>query len=73
MANSIDWGKTYCEILDNSGWGDEQWNTFYIPDNSAPNCWGLVPVTPFTADLISYFGGTLTADNITFKASKTQL
>jgi hypothetical protein len=73
MANSIDWGKTYCEIHDNDGFGDEQWSTFYIPDISAPDCWGLVPVTPFTADIISYFGGELRADNTTFKADKTQL
>ncbi len=74
MANSIDWGKTYCEIQDNSGWGeDEQWSTFSIPDISAPVCWGLIPVTPFTADLISYFGGNLTADTIQFTADITQL
>jgi hypothetical protein len=73
MANSIDWGKTYCEIHDNSGWGDEEWTTYYIPDTSAPTCWGTVPVTPFTADLISYFGGNITADNTIFKADKTQL
>jgi len=73
MANLINWGKTYCEIHDNSGWGDEQWSTYFIPDISAPTCWAAVPVTPFTADLISYFGGNLTADNTIFTADKTQL
>jgi len=74
MANSIDWGKTYCKIYDNSGWGeDTDWSTFAVSDISAPLCWGVVPVTPFTADLISYFGGNITVDNATFKADKTQL
>jgi hypothetical protein len=36
---------------------DEQWSTFAINDLSTPTCWGLVPVTPFTADMVSYFGG----------------
>lgn len=74
MANSINWGKIYCEMETNSAFGaDEQWSTFAINDLSAPTCWSLVPVTPFTADLISYFGGNLTADTIQFKADKTQL
>ena len=74
MANQINWGKIYCEMIDNSAWGqDEQWSTYAINDISAPTCWGLVPVTPFTADLISYFGGNLTADTTQFTADKTQL
>lgn len=74
MANSINWGKTYCEIYDDSGFGqDTQWSTFAIPDISAPTCWTAVPVTPFTADMISYFGGNLTADTTLFKADKTEL
>jgi len=60
MANQINWGKIYCDMETNDGWGlDEQYT--------------LVPVTPFTADMISYFGGNLTADNAVFKADKTQL
>tara|TARA_R110002072_G_scaffold270127_1_gene429954 strand:+ start:1583 stop:1768 length:186 start_codon:yes stop_codon:yes gene_type:complete len=51
---------------------DEQWSTFSIYDLSAPACWSNVPVTPFSADLISYFGGNLTADTTIFKADKTQ-
>lgn len=74
MANQINWGKTYCEIQTNEGFGvAEQWSTYAINDISAPTCWGLVPVTPFTADLISYFGGNLTADTTQFTADKTQL
>ena len=74
MANLINWGKIYCEMIDDSAWGqDEQWSTYAINDISAPTCWGLVPVTPFTADLISYFGGNLTADTTQFTADKTQL
>lgn len=74
MANQINWGKIYCEMIDNSAWGqDEQWSTYAINDISAPTCWGLVPVTPFTADMISYFGGNLTADTTQFTADKTQL
>lgn len=75
MANSINWGKAYCEMITNKGWGqDTQWSTFAIYDPGAPACWsGVNPVTPFTADLISWFGGNLTADTIQFKADKTQL
>lgn len=73
MANSIDWGKTYCEIQDDDAFGYEEWSTFYIPDDSAPTCWGAVPVTPFTSDMVSFFGGPLTADTTSFRASTTQL
>jgi hypothetical protein len=74
MANSIDWGKIYCETQTNGGFGvDEQYTTYFIPDFSAPTCWGTVPVTPFTADLISYFGGNLTVDTTQFKTDRTQL
>lgn len=74
MANTINWGKIYCDMETNDGWGlDEQYTTYFIPDFSAPECWGLVPVTPFTADMVSYFGGVLTADTTQFTADKTQL
>ena len=74
MANLINWGKIYCDMeSDNSFGANEQWSTFAIPDISAPTCWASVPVTPFTADMISYFGGALTADTIQFKADITQL
>ena len=74
MANSINWGKVYCDMITNKAWGqDTQWSTFSVNDLSAPACWsGDNPVTPFSADLISYFGGNLTADTIDFKADKTQ-
>ena len=74
MANSIDWGKIYCDMETNDTFGvDEQYTTYFIPDFSAPTCWGLVPVTPFTADMVSYFGGNITVDTTQFKADKTQL
>lgn len=74
MANTINWGKVYCEMEANDGFGkNEQWSTYSINDISAPTCWGLVPVTPFTADMISYFGGILTADNAQFTSDITQL
>lgn len=74
MANQINWGKIYCDMETNSAFGaDEQYTTFFIPDFSAPTCWGLVPVTPFTADMVSYFGGNITVDTTQFNADKTQL
>jgi len=74
MANQINWGKIYCEMITNESWGQNtQWSTFAVNDISAPTCWGTVPVTPFTADMVSYFGGNLTADNAVFTADKTQL
>jgi hypothetical protein len=74
MANSINWGKTYCEIETNSGFGkDEEYTTFYIPDTSAPSCWSLVPVTPLTADMTTYLGLAFTADNAILTADRTQL
>jgi hypothetical protein len=73
MANQINWGKIYCDMQTNESFGDEQWATFAIPDISAPECWSLIPVTPFTTDMISYFGGNLTCDTIEFKADITQL
>ena len=45
----------------------------FIPDFSAPTCWESVPVTPFTADLVSYFGGDITVDTTQFKTERTQL
>ena len=62
-------------MITDKSWGqDTQWSTFGVNDLSAPTCWsGVNPVTPFTADLISWFGGNLTADTIQFKADKTQL
>lgn len=73
MANQINWGEMYCEMQANEAWGDEQWNTFTILDESAPTCWSIIPITPFTADMISYFGGNLTSDTIQFTADITQL
>lgn len=74
MANQINWGKIYCDMETNDAFGVyEQWSTYFIPDFSAPECWSIVPVTPFTADLISILGVSLTADTTQFRADKTQL
>lgn len=68
MANSIDWGKVYCSMFDNSAWGDDpSYTTVAISDVSAPVCWGatgLVP--PFSADLT-----TVLADSTLFTADAT--
>ena len=67
MANSINWGKVYCEMETNSAWGvDEAYTTEFIPDFSAPTCWTLVPA--FTADTALY-----TADTTQYKADATQI
>jgi len=56
MANSINWGKIYCEMEDNKAWGSSTINTtqYSILDESAPTCWGyplLADTTLFTADI----------------------
>jgi hypothetical protein len=64
MANSINWGKVYCAMEDNKGWGINTANTtlYSIPDYSAPSCWGFA----FLAD------STLQkADTTTFTADAT--
>jgi len=67
MANSINWGKIYCEMETNSAWGaDTAWSTKYVPDFSAPSCWTLVD--PFSADTTLY-----TADTTQYTADKTQI
>ena len=46
MANSIDWGKVYCSMFDNSAWGDDpNYTTVAITDVSA-----TADSTLFTAD-----------------------
>ena len=68
MANTINWGKIYCEMLDNSGWGADTSYTVgeSIPDASAPSCWTLV--AGFTADTTVY-----KADTTLFTADATQI
>ena len=71
MANSIDWGKIYCDMIDNTGWGsDTAWSTNFVPDFSAPSCWGTFALT---ADLTNISGTPLTADTTNYKADATQI
>lgn len=37
MANTINWGKIYCEMDDNSSWGNES-NTDSIENDAVPAC-----------------------------------
>jgi hypothetical protein len=69
MANSIDWGKIYCEMITNKGFGldDDYTVGLSIHDGSAPVCWadsGLIPA--FTVDR-----NTVTADSTLYKADAT--
>ncbi len=67
MANNINWGKVYCDMVTNSAWGtDTSFTTEFIPDFSAPTCWTLIPA--FTADTTLY-----TADTTQHKADATQI
>ena len=70
MANSINWGKVYCDMETNSSWGaDKAYTTESIPDFSAPTCWsGGAVAVGFTADTTSY-----KADTILYKADATQI
>jgi hypothetical protein len=54
MANNINWGKIYCDMLTNEGWGADADFTVgtSIPDFSAPTCWTLVDA--FTVDTTAY-------------------
>jgi len=53
MANNINWGKVYCDMVTNSSWGvDYEYTTKFIPDFSAPTCWTIVDA--FTVDTTAY-------------------
>jgi len=66
MANSINWGKVYCEMETNNAFGqDTLWSTYFIPDFSAPTCWTTFALT---ADSTSF-----KADTILYTADITQL
>ena len=66
MANNINWGKIYCEMLTNNAFGDSYWSVNAINDKSAPSCWGG-GFLPLTADTTLF-----TADNNTLTADQTQ-
>ena len=61
MANTINWGKVYCEMVTNSSWGDEVHTTNAINDLSCPTCWTTFTIS---ADSTLYSADTtsLTAD-----------
>lgn len=61
MANSISWGKVYCNT-----WFGNAVNTLYsIPSASAPDCWAGTLI--LSADDTAY-----TADNTIYTADRTQ-
>ena len=62
MANTVNWGKVYCNMVTNNSWGvDIAYTTNAINDLSTPTCWTTFTIsadsTEFTADTT-----TITAD-----------
>ncbi len=58
MANNVNWGKVYCEILGNGAFGDVFYNTNSIPNNSVPTCWTTSVVTDVVvSSFLSNSGG----------------
>ncbi len=71
MANSINWGKIYCSMITNSGFGsDTAYSTNSIPDISAPSCWGTFELT---ADLTEISGTPFRASTDKYRADATQI
>ena len=71
MANNINWGKVYCEMITNVSFGsDTAYSTNAILDISAPSCWATFPLT---ADLTQISGIPFLADTTLYKADATQL
>lgn len=71
MANTINWGKIYCDMIDNSGWGaDTAFSTNAVTDISAPACWGTFALT---VDLTNISGTPLTTDTTTYRTDQTQI
>ena len=70
MSNNINWGKVYCAMITDSGFGsDTAYTTNLIPDFSAPSCWATFPLT---ADLTQISGSPFLADTNKFTADATQ-
>ena len=67
MANNINWGENYCDILSNDAFGDYAWSANAINDVSAPTCWagGLLP---FTVDTTFY-----KTDTTLYTTDRTQI
>ena len=52
MANSINWGKIYCEMITNGGFGvDVASTTRSIYDPAAPTCWDTFSITAVALDV----------------------
>ena len=71
MANNINWGAVYCNMITDSGFGsDTAYSTNSIPDISAPACWGTFQLT---ADLTQISGTPFRADTTNYRADATQI
>tara|TARA_R110000803_G_scaffold51477_4_gene106383 strand:+ start:536 stop:751 length:216 start_codon:yes stop_codon:yes gene_type:complete len=71
MANNINWGAVYCQMITDGGFGsDTAYSTMAIPDISAPACWGTFPLT---VDLTNISGTPFTSDTTTYRTDQTQL
>ena len=70
MANSINWGSVYCQMITDESFGsDTAYSTNNIPDLSAPTCWATFPLT---ADLTSISGTNFRASTTNYRADATQ-
>ena len=70
MANNINWGKVYCSMITDKGFGsDTAFTTNFIPDISAPSCWDTFELT---ADLTEISGTAFRADTNKYRADATQ-
>jgi hypothetical protein len=70
MANNINWGKIYCDMITNKGFGsDTAFSTNFIPDISAPSCWDTFELR---ADLTSISGAPFRTDTHNYRADATQ-
>ena len=71
MANSINWGKIYCEMVDDGSFGtDVSWSTRSIYDPSAATCWDTFAIT---ADRTTISGVAFLADTTNYTADVTQI
>jgi hypothetical protein len=70
MANNINWGKIYCDMITDKGFGsDTAFSTNFIPDISAPSCWDTFELR---ADLTNISGTPFRADTHNYRADATQ-
>ena len=70
MANNINWGAIYCNMITDEGFGsDTAFSTNFIPDISAPSCWDTFELR---TDLTNISGTAFRADTINYRADATQ-